>query len=192
VSFLPPDSSLSLPLANEEAPAPESSPLQAEVMQLFSEFRGPLLKYVASMGLPVHDGEEVLQEVFLALFKHLRLGKPRTHLKGWIYRVGHNLALKQRIRNGRRDRLQYPVGAAEAQLHPQLDPEAQLAEGQRRRRLLAEVEAMPEVDRCCLYLRSEGLRYREIAEVLGVSLGGVSLSLGRALARLREVDKGTR
>jgi RNA polymerase sigma-70 factor (ECF subfamily) len=71
--------------------------------------------------------------------------------------------------------------------HPQLDPEEELLEGRRHRRLLAEVNTMPEIDRCCLYLRAEGLRYRDIAGVLGVSLGGVSLALSRALARLGKV-----
>ena len=44
------------------------------------------------------------------------------------------------------------------------------------------VQALPEQSRWCLYLRAEGLRYREIAEVLGMSLGAVSLSLERSLA----------
>lgn len=157
-------------------------------MQFFDEFRDPLLRYVRSMGLVIHDGEEVVQEVFLALFQHLKQAKPRTNLKGWVFRVGHNLALKQRMRNGRRDRLQCPEGTAESELDPHLDPEEQFAKGQRRQQLLATVESLPEVDRCCLYLRAEGLRYREISSVVGISLGGVSLSLGRSLARLREVD----
>ena len=55
---------------------------------------------------------------------------------------------------------------------------------QTRSRLLMVVEALPEQDRRCLFLRAEGLRYREIAETLGMSLGGVSLSLARSLARL--------
>jgi RNA polymerase sigma-70 factor (ECF subfamily) len=79
--------------------------------------------------------------------------------------------------------------AADNQLHPQLNPEEQFAESQQRKKLLEEVESFSEVDRCCLYLRAEGLRYREIAEVLSISLGGVSLALGRSLARLREVTK---
>jgi len=49
---------------------------------------------------------------------------------------------------------------------------------------MAVVEALPEQDRRCLFLRAEGLRYREIAEILDMSLGGVSLSLARSLARL--------
>jgi len=155
---------------------------------MFEEFRDPLLRYILSLGLRIHDGEEIVQEVFLALFQHLQAGKPETNLKGWIFRVGHNLSLKHRTREGRRDRVHCSETAAEAQVHPQLNPEEQCAEGQHRKQLLAEVERFPEVDRCCLNLRAEGLRYREIAEVLNISLGGVSLALGRSLARLREVS----
>ena len=154
---------------------------------MFEELRDPLLRYILSLGLRIQDGEEIVQDVFLALFRHLQAGKPRTNLKGWIFRVGHNLSLKQRARGGRRERVHCPEEAAENQLHPQLNPEEQFVESQQRTQLIEEMASFPEVDRCCLYLRAEGLRYREIAEVLSISLGGVSLALGRSLARLREV-----
>jgi RNA polymerase sigma-70 factor (ECF subfamily) len=140
------------------------------------------------MGLQVHDAEEIVQEVFLALFQHLRNGKPRTNLKAWVFRVGHNLALKQRIRNGRRDRIRSQDDAAENILHPQLDPEEQFAEWQRCQQMLAVIKGLSEVDRFCLNLRAEGLRYREISSIVGISLGGVSLALGRALAKLGKAD----
>jgi RNA polymerase sigma-70 factor (ECF subfamily) len=41
-----------------------------------------------------------------------------------------------------------------------------------------------------LHLRAEGLRYREIAEILEMSLGAVSISLSRSLARLERADRG--
>jgi RNA polymerase sigma-70 factor (ECF subfamily) len=53
-----------------------------------------------------------------------------------------------------------------------------------QRRLRAVVRALPEQDRKCLFLRAEGLRYREISEILDISLGAVSLSLARSLARI--------
>jgi RNA polymerase sigma-70 factor (ECF subfamily) len=59
---------------------------------------------------------------------------------------------------------------------------------QRRQRLLAVVQALPANDQQCLRLRAEGLRYREIATVLGMSLGAVSISLTRSLARLARAD----
>jgi RNA polymerase sigma-70 factor (ECF subfamily) len=110
--------------------------LAEEVAGFFDQFRGALLRYLSSFGLALPDGEEVLQEVFIALFQHLRGGKSRENI-----------------------------------------------------RLLAVVAALPEQDRRCLFLRAEGLRYREIAEILDMSLGGVSLSLARSLVRLARCEK---
>jgi RNA polymerase sigma-70 factor (ECF subfamily) len=70
-----------------------------------------------------------------------------------------------------------------------LNPEEQVLSKQRQGRLLAVVSALPEQDRLCFSLRAEGLRYREIAEILGISLGSVSVSLTRSLARLMRADE---
>lgn len=159
-----------------------------EVVDLFNQFRNPLLRYVSALGLSLHDGEEVVQDVFLALFQHLKQAKPRTNLQGWLFRVAHNLALKQRMRNGRKNQVQCEETSAGHYFAPELNPEEEFAGVQRRQRLLEAVAALTETDRCCLYLRAEGLRYRQIAEVVGISLGGVSLSLARSLNRLAEAD----
>jgi RNA polymerase sigma-70 factor (ECF subfamily) len=68
------------------------------------------------------------------------------------------------------------------------NPEHAFQIKQRQTRLLAIVAALSEQDRCCLHLRAEGLRYREIADILGISLGSVALSIGRSLERLRNAD----
>jgi RNA polymerase sigma-70 factor (ECF subfamily) len=140
--------------------------LEFEVVGLFDAHRSRLLAYIAAIGVDGHDGEEIVQEVFLALFRHLRLGKSRSNLRGWIFRVAHNLALRQR--------------------------EEHLLAAQRQSRLLSVVSALPEQDRLCFNLRAEGLRYREIAQVLGISLGSVSMSLTRTVARLMRADEGRR
>ncbi len=186
------ESSVALPYGEGEKSRESSNPtrLEEEVVRLFNEFRNPLLRYLLSLGLSTHDGEEVVQEVFLALFLHLRRGKSRANLRGWIFRVGHNLALKQRMRRYRS--LEHFAGADSADqcLDSGPDPEEQMTSAQRQVRLQNVARSLPEQDRCCLYLRAEGLRYREIAETLGMSLGGISLSLGRSLARLRLADRG--
>ena len=46
------------------------------------------------------------------------------------------------------------------------------------------IAQLPQRQRECLHLRAEGLRYREIAEVLGITTSGVSESLKRAVLRL--------
>jgi RNA polymerase sigma-70 factor (ECF subfamily) len=165
------------------------SEIEREVMNLFDQFRNPLLRYVLSFGVPMHDAEEIIQEVFLSLFRHLQLRRSRKNLRGWIFRVAHNLTLKQRHANQKlRDKTASDWTVAEERFDPSPNPEEQMSSAQRRRRLLAVVHALPETDQGCLRLRAEGLRYREIAEVLGMSLGAVSISLTRSLARLIRAD----
>lgn len=81
------------------------------------------------------------------------------------------------------------MGIAFQQSDPSPNPEEQVSFGQKRARLLAVLQALPEDDRHCLCLRAEGLRYREIAAVLGISLGSVSISLTRSLARLARAEE---
>jgi RNA polymerase sigma-70 factor (ECF subfamily) len=160
----------------------EPSLLEREVVDLFDQFRDRLLRYVLTFGLRVEDCEEVIQETFLALFQHLTRGKSRRNLRGWLFRVAHNLALRTRLR-ARRD-AQAPNPPEDVMIDPAPNPEHQFESAQRRQRLLAVFQALAEQDRRCLSLRAEGIRYREIAEVLDMSLGSVSVSLARSLARL--------
>jgi RNA polymerase sigma-70 factor (ECF subfamily) len=160
--------------------------LEEEVTGLFDQWRAALLRYLSTFGLSSHDAEEVVQEVFLSLFSHLQKGKARTNLRGWLFRVAHNLALK------RRESERKGVGIAadvDALPHPAMNPEEELASNRRQRQLSSILSALPQQDRRCLYLRAEGLRYREIAEVLGMSLGSVAASLERSLARFQRADQ---
>jgi RNA polymerase sigma-70 factor, ECF subfamily len=177
---------LTIPLARQARPRADL--FEEEIALLFDAWRKGLLRYLLSSGLNVPDGEEVVQEVFLALFRHLVREKPRGNLRGWAFRVAHNLGLKRRAATSRR--MEVSIASVEMHADSALDPEEQAAAAQRRTRLQSIVRALPDQDRWCLALRAEGLRYREIAEVLGMSLGSVSASMARSLGRLACGDRG--
>lgn len=161
--------------------------LQDEVALLFGQLRTPLLRYLSTLGLPAQEAEEVAQETFLALFRHLRDGKPRTNLKAWVFRTGHLMGLKARgrlYRNVAFDREE------NGHCDPSPSPEDRAASSQRQRRLRAVVNALPPQDRACIHLRAEGLKYREIAGILGISLGSVAQSMERALKKLQRAEEG--
>jgi RNA polymerase sigma-70 factor (ECF subfamily) len=171
------------------APEKESSPLEAEVLTLFDRLHDRLMSYVLRFKpLSVQDCEEVVQEAFLALFRHLQRGGSRENLSGWLFRVVHNLGLK-RLQGARRDcQNVVTISAAEEIVVDQsLNPEDAFAQDETRRHLRSVVSALPEQDQRCLALRAEGLRYREIADVLGMSLGAVAKSLERSLERIVRV-----
>ena len=179
---------LLLPAKPQSEEASTSIAIEAVVTELFEKLRHGMLRYIGSLGLSIQDGEEILQEVFLFLFQHLRDRKSQENLRGWLFRVAHNLALKRRIANQATTKVTCCISEDEHH-DPQPSPEDNLFFRQRRDRLLSVLQALPERDQFCLYLRAEGLQYREIAEVLDISLGGVSKSLARALRRLGNADQ---
>ena len=183
------DSALDLPLIAVDRSDVVMRSAEDEVLRLFDRSAPSLLRYVASCGLSAGDCEDVVQDVFVALFRHLRLGRSRENLRAWLFQVAHNLALKQRARLRRRATQAWDE-AAHDRADPSPGPEALLVRHQRRGRMRPVLRALPARDRHCLFLRAEGLRYREIAESLGMSLGGVAKSLARSIARLVNVDRG--
>jgi RNA polymerase sigma-70 factor (ECF subfamily) len=165
-------------------------PLEQEILSLFDSMRMQLLRYAISFGLSAHDGEDIIQEVFLALFHHLQKGRSRSNLRGWVFRVTHNLALKRRMVN----RNQHTVINGERYVPEEYlsntpNPEELAIFGEQQAQLLTIYQALPENDRRCLQLRAEGLTYREISHVIGVSLGTVAMVLGRSLSRLARMDE---
>lgn len=162
----------------------ESRSCAFEVECWFDELRQPVERYLKSLGLPQQDSEEVCQEVFMALLEHLRQDRPRDNLRGWIFRVAHNLGLKRRQRRI----TTVDMKTAAHPVDPSPNPEQAMVARQRQHLLWSVVHALSQQDRSCLFLRTEGLRYREICEVLGMSLGAVAGSLARSLAKLATAD----
>ena len=167
--------------------------IERDVLLLFDRWAPPLLRYVASLGLRPEESEDIVQEVFLALCRHLLLGRSRRNLRGWIFQVAHNQALKQRRRTQRqRADAERDRESVVLRIDPAADPEAQLEARERGAYLRAVIRMSPERDRRCLCLRAEGLGYRDIAATLGMSLGAVSKVLTRVVTRLTAVDERRR
>ena len=175
-------------LAQSSSGSEKDFRLQNEVLDLFEHSRSGLFSYLRGMGVRDHDAEEVIQEVFLALFQNLRRGQTYKNLRGWTFRVAHNLGLKNQNADRRRASVTDEF-IFHRQIDPGPDPEQQASARQRQQKLLAVFDSLPEQDRACLRLRSEGLRYREIAETLGISLGSVAQSLARSLERLHRAEE---
>jgi RNA polymerase sigma-70 factor, ECF subfamily len=163
------------------------SDVDPRASRLFDELRAPVCRYVISLGLSPHDADEVAQETFLRLHRHLaeRGARDADNLRGWIFRVAQNLAHDQRRRAVPRatDNLDDSTEARQA-VDTQAGPEQQLLQDERLARVHAAMRLLPPRQQQCLRLRAEGLRYREIAEVLGVGISTVAESIHQALGRL--------
>jgi RNA polymerase sigma-70 factor (ECF subfamily) len=125
------------------------------------------------------EAQETIQETFLRLHLHLSAGGSRENLRSWVFRVAHNHA--RNCQKTLRFRVAEPVpdGA-----DPTAGPEQLLLEKERMERLHTAMSHLPGMERQCLHLRAEGLRYREIAEVLEIGVTTVADHLERAIRKL--------
>jgi len=161
-----------------------ASPLDGAVEQIYRETRVAICSYLRCLGVPDGQAEEVTQEVYLRLYKTMRKGDEILNMRAWLFRVAHNLGLKVRSRE-KAFRAISPDWDRFAQ-ETTASPERALLDREKMQRVQASLETLSSQQRNCLYLRSEGLRYREIAEVMGISSSTVNEFLRRAISRLAE------
>lgn len=150
---------------------------------IHDRYRTRLFAYTRQMlgGSPT-DAEDALQDVFLRAYKGLRADDRPVVLKAWLYRVAHNRCI---------DHLRRPTPPAgdvfDVSRTPVHDP---LAEAERRedlRRLIADVQRLPEQQRSALLMRElEGLSYAELAVALDTTVPAVKSLLVRARMGLAE------
>jgi RNA polymerase sigma-70 factor (ECF subfamily) len=155
-----------------------------EATTLYRELRKPLLRYLVCLGLSSDEAEDVIQDAFLILHRHLASGGSQENIRGWLFRVAHNQA---RNRQNRYDR---NFGApSDPEMDTVLDeatPERAVLEKEKFQQLGKAVRLLSASERECLLLRASGLRYREISEVLGIATSTVSDTVDRAIKKLAE------
>lgn len=160
--------------------------LEQRIVQLYDALRTPLYRYLISIGVFPDDVEEVIQESFLRLYEHMRGGRNEENLRGWIFKVAHNLSVN--ILKSRRRQVEITpelweqLGQSNSDRAP--GPEEQLLQKERFNRMRDGLAELTQLQRDCLNLRVEGFRYREIGEILNIGTSTVASSLRNAIHRI--------
>ena len=133
------------------------------------------------------DASDLSQEVFLRAFRGLKGFKGQSSLATWLYRIGVNTCL---------NRVSAHVPATEpleARPHQAVgdDPSSSLIREERRARVRAAIARLPRKQRATLILRAyQELSHREIADILGSSVGAVKANFFHALGNLKKILEG--
>ena len=152
---------------------------------LYDQVRSSLLVYLGGLGLSMSEAEDIVQEAFIRLFDNFAARGDLENPKAWLFRVAHNLTMDL-YREGQRfaqhgtdgtDLLDGLLALADS-------PEEQVIRNEQTLRIRAALSRLTQQQRAAVMLRAEDLRYREIAEILGVSIKRVSALIQRALSHL--------
>ncbi|MGH2890521.1 MAG: RNA polymerase sigma factor, partial [Solirubrobacteraceae bacterium] len=132
------------------------------------------------------DPEDAVQEVFVRAYRGLRANDHQLALRAWLYRIAHNHCI---------DELRRPQATASEQISPSVpnqgasDPVATLERRDALRRLIADVQRLPDQQRSALLMRElAGMSYADVSGALGVSVPAVKSLLVRARVGLAQAD----
>ena len=141
------------------------------------------------------DARDVYQETFLRVYRNLVNFRFDCAFHTWIYRIATNLCLdqlrKRKVRKEESPVLTTADGTVDrlesvAEQRADLDPQKQLLSGQIRRRVKAALAELSPRERMVFELRHyEGLRLRNIGEVLGTTEEAAKNCLFRATQKMR-------
>jgi RNA polymerase sigma-70 factor, ECF subfamily len=166
--------------------------LSERVQALFEQLHIPVFRYVLRRMRNPGRAEEVAQETFLRLFRYLKEGRSVDNPRAWLFTVANNLAIDgSRDDSYIQDLDETTWKKIEDTRLDAADPEKLALHGERLERLRSIVLNLTPLQRECLHLRAEGLRYREIAELMDMSISTVADAVRRATLKIsREFDDG--
>jgi RNA polymerase sigma-70 factor, ECF subfamily len=150
------------------------------------ETHAHLRAYIAGMGVPRHDVDDVAQDVYVELYRCADRLPAEVTPKQWLKGIARNLCLNYFRRTSRRQRLQREA-LVELFLRAEQDGGPALAEGPIRRALDGCCEKLPADSRRLLALRYEQeLPSQAIAQLLKTSPEAVRVALFRIRANLKD------
>jgi RNA polymerase sigma-70 factor (ECF subfamily) len=154
------------------------------------EHRGIIVKVTRSFARSSAEAAELGQELQLQLWLSLSSCAGQAKPSTWIYRVCLNTALTWRRGGARREKHLEP-GADIARLATDSgSPADRASERELLEKLYAAIHALPDFDRALVLLSLDGLAYREITEITGLTENHVGVALNRARKRLATLLKG--
>jgi RNA polymerase sigma-70 factor (ECF subfamily) len=160
---------------------------------VFQEFQRPIYNYLLRMTQNPTEAEDLAQETFIRVHRSLPTFRGEASLSTWIYRIATNASFDHfRRRSTRQAENNYSLDELEAEGEWVSDGSAaspeQLADQSEMSSCVQRfIRRLPPDYRAALVLHDlQGLKNREIAEVLNVPLSTVKIRLHRARTKLRE------
>jgi len=167
--------------------------------QLFHLHYRSILGFFIKRGqFSLQECEDLAQETFFRVYRGAPNFRREVKFKSWLFQIAVNVyrSAIEKLRAAKREGLEVPLeGDPETQgttplpiFSEEEDPLDQVIDGERLELLRQAMDELPDQMRRCITLRiGEGLKYREIAEVMQISVQTVKAHLAQARERLRGI-----
>ena len=131
--------------------------------------------------------EELYQEISVALWKALARFDSQSSLKTYILSIAHKRAVSHVAKHVKEP---YTAEISEYEIRGDDCPSENMGKTQRMEKLLKAIRRLPMLDRQLVTLALEGVSYKDIASILGITVSNVGVKLNRAKSKLNQILSG--
>ena len=159
-------------------------------------FKDQIINYICRSVGDYHQAEDLAQETFIRIYKNADSYEPRSKFKNWLYLIATNLCRNEiRDRSRRKTDLlaRKSTGDKESDsldIFPDFRymPDRLYEKKERELIIQQKINCLPENQRLCLILVTyQGMRYEEIAEIIGCSVSAVKSLIHRSRRNMKKL-----
>lgn len=154
--------------------------------EMFSEHYALVAKVCRMYSDSEADVDDNIQEVAFQLWKSFDSFEGRSKISTWIYRIALNVCMFQLKKRKRTAKVkqEWPNHLPEDDLQSKQELEHQST-------ILSDaIKQLKEIDRAIILLYLEEVSYKEISEILGISVTNVGAKINRIKTRLKDIIHG--
>lgn len=145
-----------------------------------TEHKGILFKVVHAYAFTHADRQDLFQEIAVQMWRSVEAFRGESSVCTWIYRIALNAAIAWTRKEDRHQRGKEPLECAESLL----TTEASARPDPRLEWLYQQIAELRDVDRSVALLLLDGLSYREIAGITGLTESNVGVKINRIKSAL--------
>jgi RNA polymerase sigma factor (sigma-70 family) len=151
--------------------------------ELLSKYQKPLYSHIRNIVLDHDDADDVLQNTFVKVFQYLKNFKGESKLFSWIYRIATNEALT--FLNQKAKMSGITSEALQQKVIENLKSDVYFEGDEIHLKLHKAIVTLPEKQQLVFKMKYfEELKYEEIAEILGTSVGALKASYHHAVKKI--------
>ncbi len=168
--------------------------------RIFARYCAPVTHFFANRGFSMQEAEDLAQESFVRVYNNIGTFRLEASFDTWLFTIAGSIwknalrsrsALKRQAEEVSLDKIVGPEedSRSDRDAEPEAgseDPLEQVLAAERTQLLRRAIEALPPKMRECVVLRvGRGLKYREIADMMKISIATVKSQLHEAKQRMK-------
>lgn len=155
---------------------------------LVRQYQQRLYWHIRKMVLDHDDADDILQNTFIKAFKALDNFREDSKIYTWLYKIATNECIT--FLNNKKKRFFVPMVDVEYQLSQNLQTDAYFNGDRIQMKLQQALLTLPDKQRLVFNMKYfDDLKYEEISEILGTSVGALKASYHHAVKKIEEFIK---